>query len=362
VKRVTDDLAGAQADLEQAETAAKRHHLTTEQARIHFLRGNLCFPRGDIDGCLREHGIALELAQRGGATELEAMALGGLGDAEYVRGRMISAHDRFRSCVELCERHGFGRIEVANRPMMAFTRWYAGDTRGALADAEAAIESAARVGHRRAEMVGHHAAFFCRHSLKDFPAAHLHAEAAMALARQLGARRFETEALVFQAELHCLAGRRADALADAEEAVKISRETGPAFLGPFALGALASATDDPTVRHAALEEGEALLRAGAVSHNHLLFRRDAIDACLGAGDWEGAERSAAALEDYTGSEPLPFSDFYIARARALAARGGDRWDAAALAAELERLRDEGERLGLRVALPAIERTINEMRG
>jgi len=362
VKRVTDDLAGAQADLEQAETAAKRHHLTTEQARIHFLRGNLCFPRGDIDGCLREHGIALELAQREGATELEAMALGGLGDAEYVRGRMISAHDRFRSCVELCERHGFGRIEVANRPMMAFTRWYAGDTRGALADAEAAIESAARVGHRRAEMVGHHAAFFCRHSLKDFPAAHLHAEAAMALARQLGARRFETEALVFQAELHCLAGRRADALADAEEAVKISRETGPAFLGPFALGALASATDDPTVRHAALEEGEALLRAGAVSHNHLLFRRDAIDACLGAGDWEGAERSAAALEDYTGSEPPPFSDFYIARARALAARGGDRWDAAALAAELERLRDEGERLGLRVALPAIERTINEMRG
>ena len=58
------------------------------------------------------------------------MALGGLGDAEYVRGRMISAHDRFRECVELCERHGFGRIEVANRPMMAFTQWLPA-TRGA---------------------------------------------------------------------------------------------------------------------------------------------------------------------------------------------------------------------------------------
>jgi tetratricopeptide (TPR) repeat protein len=289
------------------------------------------------------------------------MALGGLGDAEYVRGRMISAHDRFRSCVELSERHGFRRIEVANRPMMAFTRWFAGDTTGALADADTAIESAATVGHRRAEMVGHHAAFFCRHALKEFAAAHIHAEAALALARQLGARRFETEALVFQAELHCLAGRRAEALANAEEAVKISRETGPAFLGPFALGALALATDDPTVRRTALEEGEALLRAGAVSHNHLLFRRDAIDVCLSAGDWDGAERSAAALEDFTGSEPLPFSDFYIARARALAARGGDRSEAAALAVELERLREEGERLGLRVALPAIEMAIKEMR-
>ena len=86
VKRVTDDLAGAVADLEQADAVAVRHSLLAEQARIHFLRGNLCFPRGDLDGCLREHGIGLELAKRAGATELEAMALGGLGDAEYADG------------------------------------------------------------------------------------------------------------------------------------------------------------------------------------------------------------------------------------------------------------------------------------
>src|SRR6516165_12752402 len=138
VKRVTDDLAGAVADLKLADAVADlkladavavRHCLLAEQARIHFLRGNLCFPRGDLDGCLREHGIGLELAKRAGATELEAMALGGLGDAEYVRGRMISAHERFSECVGLCERHGFGRIEVANRPMMAFTRFFAGDIR-----------------------------------------------------------------------------------------------------------------------------------------------------------------------------------------------------------------------------------------
>src|ERR1700726_4237872 len=107
---------------------------------------------------------------------------------------MISAYDRFRQCVELCERHGFGRIEVANRPMMAFTRWFAGDTRGALVDAEAAIASAARGGNRRAAMIGHHPAFFCRPALTDFPATQPHAEAALSLARQLGPRRFETEA------------------------------------------------------------------------------------------------------------------------------------------------------------------------
>lgn len=166
---------------------------------------------------------------------------------------------------------------------------------------------------------------------------------------------------MFQAELHRLAQRRANALADAEEAVKISRETGPAFLGPFALGALALASADPTVRQAALAEGEALLRAGAVSHNHFLFRRDAIDACLISGDWEGAERSAAALEDYTRSEPLPFSDFYIARARALAAHGAHRSNPELLAAELDRLCEDGERLGLRVALSEIVKVIEEIR-
>src|SRR5215469_7010037 len=182
VKRVTDDLTGALADLEQAEVVAVPQHLVPEQARIHFLRGNLCFPRGDIEGCLREHGIALELARFAGVAELEAMALGGLGDAEYVRGRMISAHDRFSECVGLCERHGFGRIEVANRPMMAFTRFFAGDIRGALAVADTAIARAALVGQRRAEMIGHHAAFFCRHALMEFDAAARHAEAALTLA------------------------------------------------------------------------------------------------------------------------------------------------------------------------------------
>ena len=229
------------------------------------------------------------------------------------------AHDRFRECIELCEKHGFGRIEVANRPMMAFTQWFAGDTRGALAVADTAIDRAVRVGHRRAEMVGHHAAFFCRHALMEFNTALRNAESALTLAQQLGARRFETEALVFLAELHRLAGRREEALANAKEGVKISGETSPAFLGPVALGALALASDDPTARQAALDQGEELLRAGAVSHNHLLFPRDAIEVYLEAGNWERAERCAAELEQYTRSEPLPFADFYIARGRALAA-------------------------------------------
>jgi hypothetical protein len=302
------------------------------------------------------------LAKRAGATELEAMTLGGLGDAEYIHGRMISAHGRFSECVAFSERHGFGRIEVANRPMMAATQLYASDTRSAVAVADATIALAARVGHRRAELIAHQVACQCRSLLMDFESASRHAETCLTLAQQLGARRFEAVALVWLAEVHRLTGRPEAALAHAKEAVRISRETSPALAGPCALGALALASDDPSERQAALEEADALLRAGAVSHNHLLFPCYAIEAYFETGDWERMEHCAAGLEQFTSSEPLPFADFYIARGRALAAFGRGQSDARELTGQLERVRDQGEQLGIRVALPVIETAINQLRG
>jgi class 3 adenylate cyclase/tetratricopeptide (TPR) repeat protein len=353
VKRVTDDLEGAFADLDRAGTAAVKQGLVAEQARSHFLRGNLLFPRGDIEGCVREHRRGLDLARQAGSAELEAMALGGVGDAEYMRGRMISAHEGFRRCIQLARQRGLGRIEVANWPMAAITRWYTGDGPGALDDALAAIAAAAKVGHQRAEIIAHHAAYFCRREMLEADAASDHLEEALTLAQRLGARRFEAEALAFRGELQRVAGRRSEALSDVNEALTIARETGVAFIGPMILGILALTADDPRVRSDALAEGEALLAAGSASHNHLQFRRDAIDACLKAEDWSGAELHSTALETYTREEPLPWSGFFVARGRALAAYGRGRRDAA-LMAELANLREEGKRLAFNLSLPAVE--------
>ena len=109
----------------------------------------------------------------------------------------------------------------------------------------------------------------------------------------------------------------------------------------------------PEVRQTALAEGERLLAAGCVSHNYFWFYRDAMEAALGAGEWDEVDRYAASLETYTRPEPLPWTDFFVARGRALAAVGRGRADAAPSAA-LIRLQDEGQRLGLVTALPAIE--------
>jgi tetratricopeptide (TPR) repeat protein len=353
VKRVTEDLDGAFADLDRAEAVAARLGLDAERARVHFLRGNLFFPRGNIQGVLDEHQKSLRLAKASGSVELEAAALGGLGDAEYARGRMLTAGERFDACVALCRDHGFGCIEVANRPMAAITRIYALKLADAASGAEAAIEASTRVGHKRSLVIARHVGFFRAFVAADYAAAEEHVTHALELARQLGARRFESEALHFLGNVRHAQGRQAEALDLIRKALAISRETGMAFMGPWLLGDLARATDDLDERRAALAEGERLLAAGSLSHNHLWFHPAAIETSLGRREWREAERYADLLETYTRPEPLPWADFLCARGRALAACGAGRRDRS-VTDELARLRTEAAQTGFMSALAAIE--------
>ena len=143
-------------------------------------------------------------------------------------------------------------------------------------------------------------------------------------------------------------GSQSEAAKLAEEAVAISRDTGVKFLGPWALGVLALVTTDTSRQDWALAEGEKILGEGCAGHNYLNFYRDAMEASLNMQNWDRVERYAAALEEYTCAEPLAWSDFYIARARALAAYGrGERHDT--IVAELRRRQDEATRAGLKSA-------------
>ena len=193
--RVTDRFDEAFAMLDKAATAAAIDDLAAERARIHHLRGNLCFPLGRLVECLQEHERALDCARTAGSPEMEARALGGLGDAEYARGRMASAHRHFSRCAELSRASGAGRIEVANLSMVAHTQVYLNDFSDALATSQMAVELAARVGHHRAEIIAHYAACNVFRTTGEFGRAKMHAERALFLARQLGAKRFEAVSL-----------------------------------------------------------------------------------------------------------------------------------------------------------------------
>ena len=353
VKRLTDDLDGAFADLDRAGAITAPSGRREIAARIHLLRGNLLFPRGDLAGCLREHERALALARESGDTASEIAALGGLGDAEYMRGRMRSARDRFATCVELATREGLARVAAANRSMLALTHVFCGDTRLGLAEGRSAIADAARIGHLRAETIARHSAFLAQHALTEFEPAMDHAQAALDLALQLGAPRFEAEALCFRAELHRQARRNEEALADIERALSVARQTGMEYFGPGLLGTLARISDDPAVRAAALAEADAMLETNHLGHNHLLGRRDAIEACLDATDWNGVEHHAAALERFCPDEPAPWSSFFARRGRAIAGLHRTAADRS-VRQELDDLAAEARTSGYLIALPALE--------
>jgi tetratricopeptide (TPR) repeat protein len=354
--RISDEYDKAYAALEKAEAVAADRGLTLELARIHYSRGNLHFPLGKIDDCREAHEHSLKFARESNSPEAEARALSGVADAEYARGRMITAYDYFRRCIELCREHGFGRIEVANISMLGFSRNFFDTIQSSLEDGLAAIEAARKVGHRRAEMLGQ---VMCVHALTELgelDRAKRHTKEAQTLALRLGAMRFEAQNLAWLARIVTAEGRRAEAIELLEQALRISRDTGMAFTGPRSLSAMALVTENPERRRGFLEEGEAILRSGAISHNQFWFYRDAIEVSLDIGDWLEVERYAVALEDYTRPEPLPWCDLFIARGRALAAWGRGRRDAEILA-ELQRLRAEVERIGLTTALPALHEAL-----
>jgi class 3 adenylate cyclase/tetratricopeptide (TPR) repeat protein len=350
--RVTDRFDEAFAMLDKAATAAATDDLAAERARIHHLRGNLCFPLGRLVECLHEHERALDCARIASSPELEARALGGLGDAEYARGRMARAHRHFSRCVELSHASGAGRIEVANLSMVAHTQVYLNDFSEALATSQIAVELAARVGHHRAEIIAHYAACNVFRSTGEFARVKIHAERALVLARQLGARRFEAVSLNDLAMVARAEASSAEAMDLLHRALTISRETGVGFVGPWILGHLAVTTEDPVERQTALTEGEEILRKGAVGHNHLWFFRYAIDASLHSQDWEGAERYSAALEDYARPEPLPWANFFVRYGRAVAAHGRCPTGQEATR-QLDEILAKAERLGIGPALGAL---------
>ena len=351
--RVLDRFRQAHDVLERAETLATAHGRIRELAAIHHCRGNIYFPQGHIEACLEQHQRALSCALEAESPEHEALALSGLGDACYLRGRMIQAHDYFERCVELCRRHGLERTEAANRLMVAWTLMFTGKLPDAVTEGLAAVALADRINHPRAEMIArqmvcHGATYMMRH---DDARAQL--ERVLELARRLGAGRFEAHALFQKAALDLAEGHRDRALAAADDGIAISRRSSHSFFGPALLGLRARVTADGEQRRQDWAEAEAMLKAGGPGHNCFMYCLHTIEAHLESGDWDAAERHAAMLENYTAEEPLPWCDLLIVRGRALSAHGRGKGEAAAL----QRVRAECERLGMRWGIAALDRAI-----
>ena len=228
---------------------------------------------------------------------------------------------------------------------------------GALEDALEAVGAAERVSHGRAEMVARLTAGRIRVEKGDVAAAEPHIIRGLELAESLGANRFKPFLTIYLGRIRFAQhGHRRETTELMREALAISRETGIGFLGPWVLSTLALVEEDPEAGAVALEEGEQILASGCVGHNYFAFYRSAVEVALRNGDWDGVERHARALHDYTRPEPLPWADFFVKCARTLAAHGRGKRDDTTLQ-ELESLKHAAEAASLLSVTPAIEQAL-----
>lgn len=318
--RIQDRMDEAFVVLDDAQALASAEELIPELSEIHYFRGCLHFPRGNLKECLEDHTKSLDFAKRANLHELQARALSGLGDAHYARGAMFTAHEVIEDCLNLCDVHGFGAVECANRFMLATVKIYMNQTSQALDHALRSAELAAQVGLARPEIVSRLTAGWIHTSMADYEAGRRQIEKGLAIADKFGAKRFEPFLEETLARIAFATGNKARAGEIAEGAhAKVVALGADSFIGAWVLSTVALTTPDDARRVDAIAAGEAILAQRAVGHNYFRFYRNAMQACLNAGELDEAWRLADALEDYTAKDPTPWSDFHIARTRGLVA-------------------------------------------
>jgi hypothetical protein len=168
--------------------------------------------------------------------------------------------------------------------------------------------------------------------------------------------RFEAIAKLFLGRMLADQGELAEGEALIDAGVAMMRATNITFLLPLALGMLARAARGEARREAALAEGRDLLAAGSASINHLYFHRDAMDVYLTLGELDLVLEHADALAAYTGQEPLPWSQFFIARGRTLVAHARDPGDLGTRSM-LAHLRRQADEIGFHVAARALDEAL-----
>lgn len=337
--RIVDRIAEGFELLQQAQPLAEQAGLLLDLSRLHELRGNLLFTMGRSEECRHAHEQALVLARQAGSAEAECAALGGLGDASYAGGEVLTAARLVNQCVEMAREQGFLKVELAYLPMMAWLSYYQLELPHAVALSQRAIALAGRVRNLRGEMMARAQLVMIDGCIRgNHREAMAHVDRALEITQTIGSRRFEAITWFYRSLLVMRAGDTPAARRHLDTAFQMvaEGERGVGFLGAQLYGLRALLANDQDDMRQALASGEQSLNDGSLSHNHFVFYDFAIQACIEGALWDGALRYCAALDTYTADEPFAWADFISARGRALTSHGqGDR--DAGLIEELHRL-------------------------
>ncbi len=362
--RLSTDYSNAMDALDEAEQALSGSTDPLIRSRLHNLRGNLYFPTAEIELCKNNHKLAMQYAMESGSDEARANALSGSADVAYLQGRMATAERFFGECVALCRKHGFGRIEVANFTMQAYTRVYLLELKEARSMMIEALDMARLVGNRRAEIMALRGMMTILRMSGHWKEMGEVVAQFQDLNKVTGMKAWNGFCAHSEAVYLFASGELAAAKKVAAEAVELDRKTAIHFNLVRALGTQVLMLEDPDETRSVLQEGEDYLRQGVMSHNYLWFYPDAVRSASRLEDWDLAKHYADALETYTAEEPLPWSIYYCTLARTMAELAADSEDRVALV-QLSNLREQADTAGLDLdtrALNLVLEGLNEGKG
>jgi class 3 adenylate cyclase/tetratricopeptide (TPR) repeat protein len=316
-QRLTGGVDAALRALVDAEPIARTELLRRELVELHSIRGNLYFARGRVAECRTEHEAARKKALEIADTEWEARALSGLADADFLEGRMLTAFGNFQRCIALCDAHGYARIAIPNRVMVGHCRSYRNEFDAGLAEMIAARDAAVEYGNRHVEMFATQSCGLLLTLCARYVDAAPYQLRSRALAEALGAKRYLAVIFAHQAECALALGRADEARENLTAGLGLARETGMGFCGLMLLGLMARVSRDPVERAGCHAEAAAILAQGCVAHSHFSYHRLSIEDGIVQRDWTQASAHIDALAAFTQREPLPYTDFILARGRTL---------------------------------------------
>ena len=313
-----DKFDQAMETLEEAGEIANQSDLLHQLSSVHYLKGNFLFPKGKSDDCIEAQKTALFFARKANAPEFEARSLGGLGDAAYASGKMVTAYEYFRQCLELCEDHDLKAVSAANLFMMGTVRIYLNENEQALADVENSINTAQLVGHKRAEIVSRLTASWILADSLRVVEADSHVNLAMEIATEIGAQRFLP--FLRECKSRCLwySGKDAEAFESIQVAlVEVEELNAEAFIGPWVLGSCALLSNTSEEAEKYLNRADVILKNGCVGHNYYRFYVAAIDTTIKHELYERTTHYISQFRSFTENEPCPWSDYYLKRGEIL---------------------------------------------
>lgn len=304
-RRVQLNRAASQLSL--ASRIAKEQTVSNKiMAELEHEWGNHMFTLGQADMCRQHHLRAHSLAELNNDLRMQAIALGGLGDAFYADGKLRTANHYFKQCIQMAESIDMTLVATAHRPMAGYIDFLLSSKDTFIDQLYQATADARRWKSANNELLG-------LTLLAEALVVAMRLQEAESLLQRVddlfmrfGGHRFAPDVCHVEITLKWASGDHHAAYQQAKEGVRLYG-TDP-YMGASFQATLAALCNDEEVAESAIIAGQDMLQQGSAAHNHVNFAKYGSAYFWHQGNKTRARSLVKQSQHYFRSEPLGHLD------------------------------------------------------